>query len=105
MENRGALLTVAIPLIAFKIWFAILLLAYAPTRDTAVWIAATHWPLVIVLGFMVAAAIPTYRLLKVRAKRERLRRAEFMLDASQCSALWETVSRLEGGDGSGRVAR
>src|SRR5438034_7026173 len=103
MENRGALLTVAIPLIAFKIWFAILLLAYAPTHDTAVWIAATHWPLLIVLGFVVAAAVPTYRLLKVRAKRERLRRAEFMLDSSQCSALWETVSRLEGGDSSGRV--
>jgi uncharacterized integral membrane protein len=97
MENRGALLTVAIPLIAFKIWFAILLLAYAPTRDTMVWIAATHWPLIIVFGFMIAAAIPTYRMLKVRAKRERLRRAEFMVEP-QCSALWETVSRLEGGD-------
>jgi hypothetical protein len=98
MENRGALLTVAIPLIAFKIWFAILLLMYAPTRDTMVWIAATHWPLLIVFGFMIAAAVPTYRLLKVRAKRERLRRAEFMLESAQCSALWETVSRLEGDD-------
>lgn len=99
-ENRGALLTVAIPLIAFKIWFAILLLMYAPTRDTAVWIAATHWPLLIVLGFAVVAAVPTYRLLKVRAKRERLRRAEFMIEAAQtqCPALWDTVSRLEGGD-------
>ena len=37
MESKAALLTVAIPLIAFKIWFAILLLAYAPTRDTMVW--------------------------------------------------------------------
>ena len=42
MESKAALLTVAIPLIAFKIWFAILLLAYAPTRDTMVWVAATH---------------------------------------------------------------
>jgi len=100
MENRGALLTVALPLIAFKIWFAILLLMYAPTRDTAVWIAATHWPLLIVLGFMAVAAVPTYRLLKVRAKRQRLRRAEFMIEPAQaqCSALWETVSRLEGDD-------
>ncbi|MBV9580759.1 MAG: hypothetical protein JO057_19435 [Chloroflexi bacterium] len=100
MENKGALLTVAIPLIAFKIWFAILLLMYAPTRDTMVWIAATHWTLLIVFGFVIAAAIPLVRLLKVRAKRERLRRAEFMLEPSnpQCSALWDTVSRLEGGD-------
>ncbi len=107
MENRGALLTVAIPLIAFKIWFAILLLMYAPTRDTAVWIAATHWPLLIILGFMAVMAVPMYRLLKVRAKRGRLRRAEFMLEPAQtqCSALWDTVSRLEGDDGSGRLAR
>lgn len=100
MESRGALLTVAIPLVAFKIWFAILLLIYAPTRDTLVWIAATHWTLIVVFGFLIAAAIPTYRLLKVRAKRNRLRRAEFMVEPTkaQCSALWETVSRLEGGD-------
>jgi hypothetical protein len=100
MESKGALLTVAIPLMAFKIWFAILLLMYAPTRDTAIWIAATHWTLIVVFGFMIAAAIPIVRLLKVRARRQQLRRAEFMLDPPnpQCSALWETVSRLEGGD-------
>ena len=101
MENKGALLTVAVPLVAFKIWFAILLLLYAPTRDTMVWIAATHWTLLIVFGFMIVAAIPAYRLLKVRIKRSRLVRSEFVLEPSekaQCSALWETVSRLEGGD-------
>ena len=100
MENKGALLTVAIPLLAFKVWFAILLLIYAPTRDTLVWIAATHWTLIVVLGFMIAAAIPLIRLLKVRAKRRRLVHSEFTLEpsAGQCSALWETVSRLEGGD-------
>ena len=40
MESRSALLTVAIPLLAFKVWFAILLLVYAPKHDTMVWIAA-----------------------------------------------------------------
>lgn len=97
-ESRGALLTVAIPLLAFKIWFAILLLMYAPTRDTMVWIAATHWTLLVVVGFLIVALVPLVRLLKVRAKRERLRRAEFMPEPAnaQCSALWETVSRLEG---------
>src|SRR5690348_9424536 len=101
MENKGALLTVAVPLVAFKIWFAILLLMYAPTRDTMVWIAATHWTLLIVFGFMIAAAVPTYRLLRGRMKRRRLVRSEFVVEPSakaQCSALWETVSRLEGGD-------
>jgi hypothetical protein len=109
VESKGALLTVAIPLIAFKIWFAILLLSYAPTRDTMVWVAATHWPLLIMLGFLVAPSIAAYRMLKARARREQLRRAEFMVEppkpraapvprGAQCSALWETVSRLEGGD-------
>ena len=118
MESKGALLTVAIPLIAFKVWFAILLLSYAPTRDTTVWIAATHWPLMLILPFLIPASIAVYRLLRVRAKRDQLRRAEFMLDPAtvrkprpartlgktgQCSALWEMVSRLEGGESSTRV--
>jgi hypothetical protein len=113
MENKGALLTVAIPLIAFKVWFAILLLMYAPSRDTMVWVAATHWPLVIILGLMIGPTIAACRLLRARARREQLRQAEFMLPAPkprkvrlpvrvgrgvQCSALWETVSRLEGED-------
>jgi hypothetical protein len=110
METKGALFTVAIPLIAFKVWFAILLLTYAPTRDSMVWIAATHWPLVFILGLLVGPGIATYRLMRARARREALRRAEFMVNApkprkpprvgggAQCSALWETVSRLEGGD-------
>src|SRR6202011_5585317 len=81
MESKGALLTVAIPLIAFKVWFAIRLLTYAPTRDGVVWIAATHWPLIIVLGLLVAPGIAVYRLVRARARRERLREAEFMLVA------------------------
>src|SRR5713226_3898982 len=112
MESKGALLTVAIPLIAFKVWFAILLLTYAPTRDGVVWIAATHWPLLIVVGLLIAPGIAVFRLVRARSRREQLRQAEFMLAAAkprkvrppraeggaQCSALWETVSRLEGGD-------
>ena len=113
MESKGALLTVAIPLIAFKVWFAILLLSYAPTRDTTIWIAATHWPLLIILALLIAPSVAVYRLVRGRARRDALRRAEFMLAparerkvrraarvgrGAQCSALWETVSRLEGGD-------
>lgn len=105
MESKGAMLTVAVPLLAFKVWFAILLLTYAPTRDTMTWIAATHWPLVLIMPFVITASVAVYRLVRVRAKREQLRRSEFMVESVQCSALWETVSRLEGGDGSGRVAR
>jgi hypothetical protein len=111
MESKGALLTVAIPLIVCKIWFAILLLTYAPTRDGMVWIAATHWPLVIIICLLVGPGLATFRLVRARSRREQLRRSEFMVGPSksarlhgttrvesgaQCSALWETVSRLEG---------
>jgi hypothetical protein len=99
--DRGAVWAVAVPLLLFKVWFAILLLTYAPTRDGIIWIAITHWPLVIIVGVLIAGpGIAGARLLRARARREQLRRAEWMIDAdreSQCS-LWDTVSRLEGGD-------
>lgn len=95
MESKGALLTVAIPMIVFKVWFAILLLSYAPTRDTVVWIAATHWSLLFILVALIGPGIAVFRMLRARARREQLRRAEFAVEP-QCSALWETVSRLEG---------
>jgi hypothetical protein len=110
-ESGGALLRLVIPMLALKVWFAILLLTYAPTRDTMVWIAATHWPLVFVVALLVGPGIAACRLLRGRARRDHLRKAEFMIApprpgksrhpagvgrAAQCSALWETVSRLEG---------
>jgi multisubunit Na+/H+ antiporter MnhG subunit len=79
MEDRGALFAVAIPLLAFKIWFAVLLFVYAPTHDAAVWIAATHWPLLIVFFLLVGPGIAVYRLVRARARRERMRREEWML--------------------------
>ena len=103
---------VALPLIAFKVWFAILLLTYAPTREGFTWIAATHWPMLIVIGLLVAGpGLAWYRLVRVRARREQLRRAEWMLESSPTGqpaappssggrqwSVWETVSRLEGDD-------
>jgi hypothetical protein len=79
MQDRGALFAVAIPLLAFKVWFAILLFVYAPTHDAAVWIAATHWPLIIVVLLLVTPTVAAYRLLRARARRQRLLRAEWMI--------------------------
>jgi hypothetical protein len=78
MQDRGALFAVAIPLIAFKIWFAVLLFIYSPTHDAAVWIAATHWPLLIVFFLLVGPGVAAYRLLRARARRKRLLRSEWM---------------------------
>jgi hypothetical protein len=91
MQDRGALFAVAIPLIAFKVWFAILLFIYAPTHDAAVWIAATHWPLIIVVFLLIGPGIAAYRLLRARARRRRLLQAEWMTTSQ--SALPEPVRR------------
>ena len=101
MENKGALFAVAAPLILFKIWFAILLLSYAPNRDTATWIAATHWPLLIIVALLIAPGIAVYRLLRARAKREHYRRAEWMVPSTKRLpkwSEWETVSGRDGDD-------
>jgi hypothetical protein len=103
MESRGAAWAVAAPLIAFKVWAAIVLLMFEPSRDGIMWIIATNWPIVVVLVVMLVVVGPsllTLRLLRARARRRQLREAEWKVapdtPAAQCS-LWETVSRLEGG--------
>jgi hypothetical protein len=105
MGQRGAIWAVAGPLVALKVWVLILILIHMPGDQGFGLIAATHWPvLVIVLLLLAGPGLAWYRLVRVRARRERLRRAEWMVDAAnpspiaagaQCS-LWETVSRLEG---------
>src|SRR4051794_25421015 len=98
MESKGALFAVAAPLILFKVWFAILLLSYAPNRDTATWIAATHWPLLIVLALLVAPGIAVFRLLRARAKRTRLQREEWMVRTAPQWSVWEAASRRDADD-------
>ena len=107
-DDRGALWTVAGPLIALKIWATALLLMYAPTRDAIAMVIATGWPWAAVfLGLVAAPAFAWWRLVRVRARREQLRRSEWMLDESDTDStlgprsatqwpLWETVSRVDG---------
>ncbi len=109
MEGRSALWVVAGPLIALKIWATALLLLYAPTRDAIAMIVATGWPWAAVfLGLVGIPSLAWWRLVRVRARREQLRRSEWMLDESDTEMaldpdsvtqwpLWETVSRLDGG--------
>ncbi len=112
MSDRAAIWAVAGPLLAFKVWVAILLLWYAPTRHSVEWLIISQWPTVLVVVLLVVGPLfAWWRLVKVRAKRERLKRAEWMLDEDPFGAevlgerargrpqpqwpLWETVSRAE----------
>ncbi len=109
MGNRAAAWAVAGPLIAFKIWVIVLILMVAPHDDAVGFLVATNWPLLVVIGLLVAGpALAWWRLVRVRARRGRLRRAEWELEPpsvqpAQSAAdvpsqwpLWETVARLEG---------
>jgi hypothetical protein len=81
MEGRGALWAVLGPLLAFKICSIILLLIYAPTVDGVVWVAITSWYWVLAIALIVAVPLMAWsRLMRVRARREQLRRQEWMLD-------------------------
>jgi hypothetical protein len=97
MEDRGAMWAVAGPLIGLKVWATIILLAYAPTREALAMVAATGWPWLVALAIILAGpTVAWLRLVRVRARRERLRRAEWMLDKKDAQwPLWETVSRPE----------
>ena len=68
-------------LFVFKMATVFLIFWASKTSEAGVILSATTWPWLIIPGFAVAGTIAyRYRLMKVRAKREQLRRAEWMLD-------------------------
>ena len=81
MDERKALWAVAGPLIAFKVFATAILFIYEPSRDAIMIVVATSWPWAIALAMLFGApTLAWYRLVKVRARREQLRRSEWMLD-------------------------
>ncbi len=110
MQQRTAVWTVVAPLVAFKLWATVLLLAMEPSRDALGLVLATGWPWLVVVLLLAAAPTAAWiRRARVRARREQLRRQEGLLEAPPTGEarrpppapqwpLWETVSRLEGRD-------
>ena len=108
MSNREAILLVALPLVFLKVWATALVLIHQPTREAVLSLFGVFgWPWIVVCGLLVMGPLAAWlRLVRVRAKRERLRRAEWMGrqpgDVGEAPTpaqwpLWETVSRLERG--------
>ena len=68
-------------LFAFKMGTVVLIFWASKTAEAGYILGATTWPWLVIPGFAVAGTVAyRYRLMKVRAKREQLRRAEWMLD-------------------------
>jgi hypothetical protein len=80
-EERVARWTIFGVLCGFKLVTAVLVFLMLPSASAAVFLVVFHWfwliPLVVV---GVGASIAWFRLVRARAKRDRLRRAEFSLD-------------------------
>ena len=80
-EDLGAARGFLWVLFAFKMATVVLIFWHMRTFETGMLLTATTWFWVAGAGVLVAGPLLfRYRLLRVRAKRERLRRAEWMLD-------------------------
>lgn len=79
--DRGAVWAFLGILFAFKMATVVLIFWHMRTAETGALLAATTWYWFPVVGVLVAGPLLfRYRLLKVRARREQLRRAEWMED-------------------------
>ena len=73
-------------LFVFKMATVGLIFWHMQTFETGMLLAATTWFWIPVVGVLIAGPLLfRYRLLRVRAKRERLRRAEWMLEHEKSS--------------------
>ena len=71
-------------LFAFKMATVLLILYPLRTTETALILGATTWYWLPLVGFAIAGPLLfRYRLRRVRAKRDQLRRAEWMLTQDQ----------------------
>ena len=68
-------------LIAFKVVTMALIFFHLRTFNSFLILAATFWYWLPIIGFLVAGPLLwRYRLLRMRARREQLRRAEWMIE-------------------------
>ncbi len=79
-EVSGAIAFIWV-LFVFKMVTLVMIFWAARSYDTAVFLTATHWFWAFVPAVILAGPIVfRYRLLRVRRRREQLRRAEWLLD-------------------------
>jgi len=83
-EDLGAAWAFLWVLFAFKMATVVLIFWHMRTFETGMLLTATTWFWIPLIGVLVAGPLLfRYRLLRVRAKRERLRRAEWMLEQDE----------------------
>lgn len=80
-DGRQAAVAFLWVLIAFKVVTTVLIFVHLRTFDTFLFLAATFWYWIPIIGFLVAGPfLFRYRLIRLRARREQLRRSEWMIE-------------------------
>lgn len=86
-DGRQAAVAFLWVLIAFKVVTTALIFVHLRSFDTFVFLAATFWYWIPIIGFLVAGPfLFRYRLLRLRARREQLRRSEWMVEPDKSTA-------------------
>lgn len=92
-DGRQAALGFLWVLIAFKVITMILIFMHLRTFDSFIFLVATFWYWLPIIGFLVAGPlIFRYRLMRMRARREQLRRSEWMIEPDVPSKRKEPLS-------------
>ncbi len=83
-DGRTAAFAFLWVLIGFKVVTMVLIFVHLRTFDSFLVLAASFWFWLPVVGFLIAGpVIFRYRLLRLRARREQLRRSEWMVEQDQ----------------------
>lgn len=83
-DGRTAALAFLWVLIGFKVVTMILIFVHLRTFNSFLVLAATFWYWLPIVGFLVAGPMLfRYRLMRTRARREQLRRSEWMIEQEQ----------------------
>ena len=80
-DGRSAAIAFVWILIAFKVVTMALIFVHLPTAGSFALLASTFWYWIPIIVFLVAGPVLwRYRLMRVRARREQLRRSEWMIE-------------------------
>lgn len=99
-EGRQAAFAFLWVLIAFKVITMVFIFMQMRTFNSFIFLAATFWYWIPIIGFLVAAPLAfRYRLLRMRRRRKDLQRSEWMVGADPSESDLEAGSLRRSGDG------
>jgi hypothetical protein len=101
-EGRQAAFAFLWVLIAFKVITMVFIFAQMRTFNSFIFLAATFWYFIPIIGFLVAAPVAyRYRLIRMRRRRKELQRSEWMVGSGASETDFEAGPVRHSGDGGG----